>query len=169
MARSDWTMTSTHFDLDHASACHWNPQEWHWSHHWYHKLTPFIVLNSSNLCKTLKRWMMNNKNGVFYWENTPLNSQKWSSRMVPMTSTYQFQGWNIFLISDQPIHDKLYCSQANNCQLLHMKVTSFPSWFLPMLCWFYVQDLYLSCSRTILGSSFHSQEANDTIKVHGYS
>ena len=150
MARSDWTMTSTHLDLDHASACQWNPQEWHWSHHWYHKLTPFIVLNSSNLCKTLKRWMMNNKNGVFYWENTPLNSQKWSSRMVPMTSTYQFQGWNTFLhlTNLSMMYHTVYKPH-------HGKVASFPSWFMPMLSWIYVQDRYLSYPRTILESIFH--------------
>ena len=103
--------------------------------------------------------------------NYTLNSQKWPSRMVPMTSTHQFQGQNFFFIADQPIHDISYCLQANNCQLLHMqhhgKVTSFPSWILPMLSWFYVQDRYLSCSRTILGSSFHSQKAIDTKKVPG--
>ena len=88
----------------------------------------------------------------------PLNSQKWPSRMDPMTSTNQFQGWNTFFMADEPINDISICLQANNCQLLHMqhhgKVTSFPSWILPMLSWFYVQDRYLSCPKTILGSSF---------------
>ena len=51
----------------------------------------------------------------------------------------------------------------------HGKVTAFPSWNLPTLFWFYVQDRYLSCSRTILVSQFHPQEAIDTKKVHGYS
>ena len=78
-----------------------------------------------------------------------------------------------FSTSDLPIHDILYCLQANNGQFLHMqhhgKVASFPSWILPMLSWFYVQDRYLSCSRTILVSQFHPQEAIDTKKVHGYS
>ena len=45
----------------------------------------------------------------------------------------------------------------------------FPSWNLPMLSQFYVQDRYFPCSRTILGSSFHPQEAIDTKKVHVYS
>ena len=75
-------------------------------------------------------------------------------------------------MSDLPIPD-IYHLQANNCQLLHMqchgKVTPFISWILPMLSWFYVQDSYLSCSRTILVSQFHPQEAIDTKKVHGYS
>ena len=65
-------------------------------------------------------------------------------------------GPNDKYLSEQPIHDISYCLQANNCQLLHMqhhgKVTSFPSWILPMLSWFYVQDRYLSCSRTIIGN-----------------
>ena len=43
---------------------------------------------------------------------------------------------------------------AMNLTLIYNNVTSFPSWILPMLSWFYVQDRYLSCSRTIEGSSF---------------
>ena len=43
-------------------------------------------------------------------------------------------------------------------------MTPFLSWILPMLSQFYVQDRYLSCPRTILGSSFHTQEASDTKK-----
>ena len=78
-----------------------------------------------------------------------------------------------FSVSDKPIHDILYCLQASNGQFLHLqhheKVIPFPSWILPMLSWFYVQDRYLSCSRTILVSQFHPQEAIDTKKVHGYS
>ena len=35
-----------------------------------------------------------------------------------------------------------------------LNVTSFLSWILPMLSWFYVQDNYLSCQRTILVSIF---------------
>ena len=84
--------------------------------------------------------------------------------MVPMTSTYQFQGWNNFSMAEQPIHKISYCLQANNWELLHMqhhgKVTSFPSWILPMISWSYVQDRYLSYPRTILGSSFHTYEAS---------
>ena len=44
---------------------------------------------------------------------------------------------------------------AMNLTLIYNNVTSFPSRSLPMLSWFYVQDRYLSCSRTILGSRFH--------------
>ena len=43
---------------------------------------------------------------------------------------------------------------AVNLTLIYNDVTSFPSWTLPMLSWFYVQDRYLSCSRTIIGSTF---------------
>ena len=89
--------------------------------------------------------------------STPLNSQKWSQWQVPVN---QFQGWNFLFIPDQPIYDISYHLQANNCQLLdmqqHGKVTSFPSWILPMLSWFYVQERFLSCPKTILGSRFHT-------------
>ena len=73
-----------------------------------------------------------------------------------------------FFIADQHINDISYCLQSNNCQLSYMqhhgKVTSFPSWILPMLSWFYVQDRYLSCPKAIVGRSFHPQEAIDTRK-----
>ena len=36
-----------------------------------------------------------------------------------------------------------------------LNVTSFLSWILQMLPWIYVQDKYLTCSRTILESRFH--------------
>ena len=58
---------------------------------------------------------------------------------------------------------------ANFAYATSWKSGFFPSWILPMLSWFYVQDRYLSCSRTILVSQFHPQEAIDTKKVHGYS
>ena len=113
---------------------------------------------SNNSSKNKKGDNIQQKMGVLVGKY-PLNSQKWPSRMVPKTSTYKFQGWKYFSMPDQPIHKISYCLQANNWELLHMqhhgKVTSFPSWNLPMLFWFYDQDRYLSCSRTILGSRFH--------------
>ena len=85
-----------------------------------------------------------------------------------MTSTYQFQGWNNFSMPHQPIRKISCCLQANNWESLHMqhhgKVTSFPSWILPMLSWFYVQDRYLSCSRTILLSG-HVPEIQAEVEV----
>ena len=42
-----------------------------------------------------------------------------------------------------------------NLTLIYNNVTSFTSWILPMLSWFYVQGRYLSCSRTILVVFIH--------------
>ena len=97
--------------------------------------------------------------------------QKWPTRMIPMTSAYQFINFkvnflwltNLFMISYQLLH--MYTQKSH----FHGNMTSFLSWILPMLSWFYVQDRYLSCQRTILGSIFHTQEAYDTKKVHVYS
>ena len=97
--------------------------------------------------------------------------QKWPTRMIPMTSAYQFINFkvnflwltNLFMISYQLLH--MYTQKSH----FHGNMTSFLSWILPMLSWFYVQDRYLSCQRTNLGSIFHTQEAYDTKKVHVYS
>ena len=50
---------------------------------------------------------------------------------------------------------KLLKGDAMNLTLIYNNATSFPSWIQLMLSWFYFQDRYLNCSRTILESSFN--------------
>ena len=48
--------------------------------------------------------------------------------------------------------ERLLKGDAMNLTLIYNDVTPFPSWIL--LSWYPVQDRYLSCSRTIIGSTF---------------
>ena len=87
----------------------------------------------------------------FFFEN--FYGQKRLTRMIPMPIDFKIHFlWltNLFMISYRFLHIHISIKVY-----LYGNMTSFLSWILPMLYWFYVQDRYLSCPKIILGSSFH--------------
>ena len=95
---SDWSMKSTHLEIDQASTCHWDHQGWYWRHQWYQELIPFKMLNIKHNWKASKHWVCLCWLKIG-WYNIDPNWQrillciepfdwKLSSLMIPITSTY---------------------------------------------------------------------------------